>query len=149
PDAPPVFPGAAESRGSAGGGGGPAGVPQNGNVRGPNRSGPSGPPLGDVERGLADADVVVDASYRTQVQTHSAMEPHGVVADWNGDALTVYASTQGTASVRDELAEVLGIPKGKIRVVTEFMGGGFGAKFGAGNYGVLAARLSQKAKAPV
>ena len=149
PDAPLVFPGAAESRGSAGGGGGPAGVPQNGNVRGPNRSGPSGPPLGDVERGLADADVVVDASYRTQVQTHSAIEPHGVVADWNGDALTVYASTQGTASVRDELAEVLGIPKGKIRVVTEFMGGGFGAKFGAGNYGVLAARLSQKAKAPV
>ena len=149
PDAPLVFPGAAEARGSAGGGGGPAGVPQKGNVRGPNRSGPSGPPLGDVERGLADADVVVDASYRTQVQTHSAMEPHGVVADWNGDALTVYASTQGTGSVRDELAEVLGLPKGKIRVITEFMGGGFGAKFGAGNFGVLAARLSQKAKAPV
>ena len=149
PDAPLVFPGAAEARGSAGGGGGPAGVPQKGNVRGPNRSGPSGPPLGDVERGLADADVVVDASYRTQVQTHSAMEPHGVVADWNGDALTVYASTQGTGSVRDELAEVLRLPKGKIRVITEFMGGGFGAKFGAGNFGVLAARLSQKAKAPV
>ena len=149
PDAPLVFPGAAEAKGSAGGGGGPAGAPQTGNVRGPNRSGPSGPPLGDVEHGLADADVVIDASYRTQVQTHSALEPHGVVADWNGDALTVYSSTQGTGSVRDELAEVLGLPKAKIRVVTEFMGGGFGAKFGAGNYGVLAARLSQKARAPV
>jgi xanthine dehydrogenase YagR molybdenum-binding subunit len=149
PDAPLVFPSAADEEGTAGGGGGPAGVPQTGNVRGPLRSGPAGKPTGDVERGLADADVVVDASYRTQVQTHSAIEPHGVVADWNGDSLTVYASTQGTASVRDELAEVLGIPKAKIRVITEFMGGGFGAKFGAGNYGVLAARLSQKAKAPV
>jgi xanthine dehydrogenase YagR molybdenum-binding subunit len=149
PDAPLVFPGAAESGGSAGGGGGPSDVPQTGNVRGPNKSGPGGPPIGDVERGLAEADVVVDATYRTQVQTHSAMETHGVVVDWHDDGLTVYASTQGTSTVRDELAEVLGIPKGKIRVVTEFMGGGFGAKFGAGNFGVLAARLSQKARAPV
>ena len=47
-------------------------------------SGPHGSHgIGDVERGLADADVVVDATYRTQVQTHSAMEPHGLVADWN------------------------------------------------------------------
>lgn len=149
PDAPPVFPGPADAAGSAGGGGGPAGVPQTGNVRGPNKSGPGGPPIGDVERGLAEAEVVVDATYRTQVQTHSPMEPHGLVADWRDDGLTVYASTQGTGSVRDELAEVLGIPKGKVRVITEFMGGGFGAKFGAGNYGVLAARLSQKARAPV
>jgi len=150
PGAPLVFPAAADEEGSAGGGGGPAGVPQTGNVRGPARSGPHGSHgTGDVEKGLAEADVVVEASYRTQVQTHSAMEPHGLVADWGADGLTVYASTQGTSTVRDELAEVLGIPKAKIRVVTEFMGGGFGAKFGAGNYGVLAARLSQKAKAPV
>jgi xanthine dehydrogenase YagR molybdenum-binding subunit len=149
PGAPLVFPAAADEEGTAGGGGGPSGVPQNGNVRGPNVSGPNGKPTGDTGKGLADADVVVDSTYSTQVQTHSAMEPHGLVADWNGDSLTVYASTQGTGSVRDELAEVLGIPKAKVRVVTEFMGGGFGAKFGAGNYGVLAARLSQKAKAPV
>jgi xanthine dehydrogenase YagR molybdenum-binding subunit len=150
PGAPLVFPAAAEEEGSAGGGGGPSGVPQTGNVRGPARSGPHGSHgIGDVERGLAEADVVVDATYRTQVQTHSAMEPHGLVADWGAEGLTVYASTQGTSTVRDELAEVLGIPKAKVRVVTEFMGGGFGAKFGAGNYGVLAARLSQKARAPV
>ncbi|HEY8041020.1 MAG TPA: xanthine dehydrogenase family protein molybdopterin-binding subunit [Polyangiaceae bacterium] len=150
PDAPLVFPAAADQAGSAGGGGGPAGVPQTGNVRGPARSGPHGSHgVGDVERGLAEADVVVDQTYRTQVQTHSAMETHGLVADWGADGLTVYASTQGTGSVRDELAEVLGLPKAKVRVVTEFMGGGFGAKFGAGNYGVLAARLAKKAGAPV
>jgi xanthine dehydrogenase YagR molybdenum-binding subunit len=51
--------------------------------------------------------------------------------------------------VRDELAEVFSLPKSKIRVITEFMGGGFGAKFGLGNYGVLAAHLSKAARAPV
>jgi xanthine dehydrogenase YagR molybdenum-binding subunit len=63
--------------------------------------------------------------------------------------LTVYASTQGTASVRDELAEIFELKKSQVRVVTEFMGGGFGAKFGAGNFGVLATHLSKKANAPV
>jgi xanthine dehydrogenase YagR molybdenum-binding subunit len=150
PGAPLVFPGPADQAGSAGGGGGPSGIPQSGNVRGPARSGPHGlRGAGDVARGLAEADVVVDATYRTQVQTHSAMEPHGLVADWGAGGLTVYASTQGTSTVQDELAEVLGIPRAQVRVVTEFMGGGFGAKFGAGNYGVLAAKLSQKARAPV
>jgi xanthine dehydrogenase YagR molybdenum-binding subunit len=61
----------------------------------------------------------------------------------------VYASTQGTSTVRDELAEFFDIPKSRVRVLTEFMGGGFGAKFGAGNYGVIAAALSRQAGAPV
>jgi xanthine dehydrogenase YagR molybdenum-binding subunit len=61
----------------------------------------------------------------------------------------VYASTQGTSSVRDEFADVFKLPKSKVRVITEYMGGGFGAKFGAGNEGVIAATLSQKTHAPV
>lgn len=147
--APLVFPGAADQAASAGGGGGPAGVPQTGNVRGPLKTGPLGPPRGDVQKGLAEAEVKVEATFRTQVQTHSALETHGVVADWKAESLTVYASTQGTSTVRDELAEVFNLPKTRIRVVTEFMGGGFGAKFGVGNFGVLAAHLSKKAGAPV
>ena len=99
--------------------------------------------------GFAAAEVIVDATYRTQVQTHSALEAHGVVADWKADGLTVYASTQGTSTVRDELAEVLSLQKSQVRVITEFMGGGFGAKFGIGNFGVLATHLSKKAGAPV
>ena len=59
-----------------------------------------------------------------------------LLTDWKPDMLTVYASTQGTASVRDELAAVFQLAKSKVRVITEFMGGGFGAKFGAGNFGV-------------
>jgi xanthine dehydrogenase YagR molybdenum-binding subunit len=144
PDAPLVFPGPADAAGSAGGGGGPKDVPQTGNVHGPEKK-----TKGDPEAGFKEADVVVEGEYFTQVQTHSALETHGVVADWKPDELTVYASTQGTASVREELAEVFKLPKSKVRVITEFMGGGFGAKFGAGNEGVVAATLSRKAGAPV
>ena len=83
------------------------------------------------------------------MQTHSALETHGVVADWKPELLTVYASTQGTASVREELAGFFRLPKSQVRVITEYMGGGFGAKFGAGNPGVVAAALSRKTGAPV
>ncbi|MGB7923017.1 MAG: xanthine dehydrogenase family protein molybdopterin-binding subunit, partial [Pyrinomonadaceae bacterium] len=147
--APLVFPGPADQAGTAGGGGGPAGVPQSGNVRGPIKGGPRGEPRGDVKKGLAEADVTVEGEFRTQVQTHSALETHGIVADWKADGITVYASTQGTASVRDELAEIFNLKKSQVRVITDFMGGGFGAKFGAGNYGVLATHLSKKTGAPV
>ncbi len=148
-DAPLVFPGAADQAGTAGGGGGPQGVPQEGNVRGPVKSGPRGQKPGDVEKGFAEAEVTVEGEFRTQVQTHSALETHGVVVDWKPDGLTVYSSTQGTSSVRDEFAAIFNLKKSQVRVVTEFMGGGFGAKFGAGNVGVIAAHLSKKANAPV
>ncbi len=142
--APLVYPGPADQAGTAGGGGGPKNVPQVGNVHGPAKK-----VVGDVKNGFAQADAIVEGEYFTQVQTHSALETHGVVADWKPDELTVYASTQGTASVRNELAEVFKLPTSKVRVITEYMGGGFGAKFGAGNEGVVATELSRKANAPV
>lgn len=143
-DAPQVFPGPADEEGTAGGGGGPNNVPQTGNVHGPSIR-----KVADVEKGLRDADVVVEGRYITQVQTHSALETHGVVADWKPELLTVWASTQGTASVREEMAGYFKIPITQVRVITEYMGGGFGAKFGAGNHGVVAAALSKKTGAPV
>ncbi|HET9086649.1 MAG TPA: xanthine dehydrogenase family protein molybdopterin-binding subunit [Acidobacteriaceae bacterium] len=143
-NSPQVFPGPADQAGSAGGGGGPHDVPQTGNVHGPSVH-----KKGDAEQGFKDADVIVEGKYTTQVQVHNALETHGVVADWKPDMLTVWASTQGTASVRDELAAYFKMPKSQIRVITEFMGGGFGAKFGAGNPGVMAAQLSKQTGAPV
>jgi xanthine dehydrogenase YagR molybdenum-binding subunit len=145
PNAPILFKGNAEQAGTAGGGGGPKDVKQNGNVRGPVAKGDAN----KTKAAFDEADVVVDLDFRTQVQTHSALETHGLVADWKPDMLTVWASTQGTASVRDELAAVFNLKKSQVRVITEYMGGGFGAKFGAGNYGVLATHLSKKAGAPV
>ena len=144
PDAPPVFPGPANEGGSAGGGGGAANVPQKGNVHGPSVH-----KRGDIEQGFKDADVIVESKYTTQVQVHNALETHGVVADWKPDLLTVWASTQGTASVREGLADFFKLQKSQVRVITEFMGGGFGAKFGPGNPGVVAAALSKQTGAPV
>lgn len=143
-NAPRVFPAAAAQAETAGGGGGGEQVPQSGNVRGPEKEN-----RGDVAKGLAASEVIVEGIYRTQVQTHSALETHGAVADWKPDMLTVYASTQSTLSVRDELAAIFKLPKTKVRVLTEYMGGGFGAKFGAGYVGVEAAHLSKLAGAPV
>jgi xanthine dehydrogenase YagR molybdenum-binding subunit len=147
--APAVFPGPTEQAVTAGGGGAVPGLPQKGNLRGPDTGQRLGGPRGDVEQELAEADVVVEGEYRTQVQTHVPMETHGVVADWREDGLTLYASTQFTTSVRDEAAELFALPKSKVRVISEFTGGGFGAKYGIGNFGMLAIRLSRKAGAPV
>jgi xanthine dehydrogenase YagR molybdenum-binding subunit len=148
-DAPAVFPGPTEQPATAGGGGATPGLPQRGNVRGPDTGSMFGLPRGDAAKGLSEADVVVDAEYRTQVQTHVPMETHGLVADWTDDMLTIYASTQFTMSVRDEAAELFRLPKNRVRVISDFTGGGFGAKYGIGNFGLLAINLSRKAGAPV
>ena len=121
-----------------------AGLPLEGNVRGPAQA-----RRGDVTQGLAIADVVVEGQYRTQVQTHCCMEPHGLVADWRPDGLTVYMSTQYTTGVRRELAKTFDLPLDKVRVVVDGMGGGFGSKSTLNNYGRLAAALSRQANAPV
>ena len=144
-DAPLVYEGQAETKTSAGDM--PSArkpLPRKGNVQGPRASS-----KGNVDEGLRLADAVVEATYTTQVQTHTALETHGLVARWEGDELTVWASTQGIFSVRDELAAVLGLPASKVNVITEYMGGGFGAKFGARVEGVTAAKLAKEAGAPV
>lgn len=121
-----------------------AGLPLKGNVRGP-----ASDARGDAAAGFAAADVVVESEYRTQVQSHCCMEPHGVVADWRADGLTVYISTQFTAGVREELARAFGLPLNRVRVIVDAMGGGFGSKSTLGYYGLAAATLSRKAGAPV
>lgn len=120
-----------------------------GNVRGPSTSSFFGGPRGNLEEGFKEADVVVERTYRTQVQTHMPLETHGVVVDWRPEMMMVYASTQNTNAVRNEMASVFGLPKSKVRVVCEFMGGGFGAKHSAGSFGPMAANLSKKSGRPV
>jgi xanthine dehydrogenase YagR molybdenum-binding subunit len=149
PDAPLIFSGATEQEGTGGGGGAIQGLPQRGNVRGPNTGGQFNGSRGDTQRGFAEADLIVEGEFKTQVQTHSQLETNAIVADWKSEGLTVYISTQGVSGVRDEIAEVFDLPKSKIRVICEYMGGGFGAKWGIGNYGRAAIELSRKTGAPV
>ena len=144
-DAPAVFERPVHGEGYGGGMPSGAPLPQRGNVRGPNNAGSRG----NVSEGFAQADVLVEGEYRTQVQTHCCLETHAVVADWRADGLTVYMSTQFTAGVRSELAHAFGIPLSRVRVVVDAMGGGFGSKSGAGNYVRAAVALSRQAGAPV
>ncbi len=95
-------------------------------------------------RALDGAAVVVEATYRTQVQTHCCLEPHIGVVDFRGDHALAWGSTQGTFSFRNELTGVLGLKKHEIEFNCEYVGGGFGSKFGAGAEGTLAAKMSKK-----
>ena len=104
---------------------------------------------GDVDRALAQADVVVEAEYRTQTVLHSSFETHQSVCEWRGDSLDIYISTQFIWGVRDEVAGKLGLPPDKVRVVCEFMGGGFGSKNGAGDYTFVAIELAKRTGRPV
>jgi xanthine dehydrogenase YagR molybdenum-binding subunit len=104
---------------------------------------------GDVDAGFAEADVVVEAEYRTQTVLHNAMETHQSVARWEGDTLEIYISTQFIWGIRDSVSEQLGLPPDRVRVVCNYMGGGFGAKNGPGDYTYIAVALAEKTGRPV
>jgi CO/xanthine dehydrogenase Mo-binding subunit len=104
---------------------------------------------GDVERGLAEAAVVVEAEYRTPSLLHNALETHQSVCVWEGGRLTAYTSTQYVWGVRDDLAEAFGLPKDDVRIVSRYVGGGFGAKPDAGDYTIVAAELARRTGRPV
>jgi CO/xanthine dehydrogenase Mo-binding subunit len=104
---------------------------------------------GDVDAARAGADVVVTGDYRTPCALHTAMEPHGAAAEWVGDELTVWESTQGIFQVRKDVARAFGLPLNRMRVMKDYMGGGFGAKNYAGAHTYAAVALARKLGAPV
>ncbi|HET7626506.1 MAG TPA: xanthine dehydrogenase family protein molybdopterin-binding subunit, partial [Verrucomicrobiae bacterium] len=115
----------------------------------PNLSKPRIREHGEVDKAFNDAAVTVEGFFTTSVQLHQPLETHGNTISWKDDGVTCWASTQGISSVRDGLAGNMNIPQSQIRVISDFMGGGFGSKLGFGVEGGLAARLSKEAKAPV
>ena len=145
PEAPLVFQAPVEQKASDGGEEIEEGLRLQGNIRGPA----TGSPRGDLQKGFGEAEVVIERTYRTQVHTHNALETHGAVVEWRPDGMTIYASTQSTKGVRDEFAELFGFKNNQVRVINEYMGGGFGAKYGAGNFGYMAGELSKKSGRPV
>ncbi|NJD18288.1 MAG: xanthine dehydrogenase family protein molybdopterin-binding subunit, partial [Gemmatimonadetes bacterium] len=104
---------------------------------------------GSVQAGFAEADVTVEQEFRTECELHTPLEPHGSVATWDGDSLTVFDSTQGVFPVQNGLAQSLGIPLTKVRVVGSYMGGGFGSKLSLGKYTTIAALLAKVTARPV
>jgi xanthine dehydrogenase YagR molybdenum-binding subunit len=84
---------------------------------------------GDVDQAFDDAPVKIDANYITPIETHNPIEMHATVAMWDGDRLTLYETTQGVVNHRAVMAQVLGVPIENVRVMTKFLGSGFGGKF--------------------
>jgi CO/xanthine dehydrogenase Mo-binding subunit len=104
---------------------------------------------GDVDAGFAEADVVVEAEYRTQTVLHNSMETHQSVVRWEGDTLEVYISTQYIWGVRDSISQQLDLPPDRVRVVCNYMGGGFGSKNSPGDYTYIGIALAGKTGRPV
>jgi xanthine dehydrogenase YagR molybdenum-binding subunit len=104
---------------------------------------------GDVESGFREAEVTVDQIYTTQCALHNSFEPHGCTASWEGDNLTLWDSTQSIFTVRDQVAKALDMPSHRVRVIKQFMGGGFGAKQIAWKQDVIASLLSKASGRPV
>jgi xanthine dehydrogenase YagR molybdenum-binding subunit len=105
---------------------------------------------GDVAKGFADADVVLEETFYTNFQIHVPMEAHGSVVQWDGDKVTIWDSTQGVYdAVLLPFASTMGMPVNSIRVIGRYFGGGFGAKLELGKYTVIAALLARKTGMPV
>jgi xanthine dehydrogenase YagR molybdenum-binding subunit len=101
---------------------------------------------GDPEKGFAEAEAVIEATYSLPVITHVCLESHGLTARWDGpDRITAWSSTQAVQPTAGELAQRFQIPVSNVTVLTEVMGGGFGSKFGADIWGIAAAELSKRA----
>jgi xanthine dehydrogenase YagR molybdenum-binding subunit len=104
---------------------------------------------GDVAAGFKQAAHVLEETYSTHVITHVCLESHGAVCEWDGDNLTAWVSTQGVSAAREGFASGLGIPQANVRVITHYMGGGFGSKMAPDAQGLICARLAKETKAPV
>ncbi len=99
---------------------------------------------GDVKAGLAAASTRIDATYETPAQYHNAMEPHAIVAAWEGDTLSIDTPSQGLVMAQGRIAGLFGISPEKIHIRSPFLGGGFGSKgliSGPQVLGIMAARL--------
>jgi CO/xanthine dehydrogenase Mo-binding subunit len=104
---------------------------------------------GDVDDALAAADATVELEMETPDHLQTPLEPHAAVAVWQGDQLTAWISTQGMFYAREELAARFGLGQDQVRVISAFIGGGFGSKQGAGVEAILAAELARQTGRPV
>ena len=107
------------------------------------------PDKADVEAALKASAHIVEGTYSTQVQTHTSLETHGGICEWNGEKLTAWVSTQAVHATRDGLSRALQMQQSDVHVITDYMGGGFGSKLGPDVQVVIAAKLAKEAGAPV
>ena len=100
----------------------------------PDNLSPSNFPIetsrGDIAKGFADADIVLESRYTVGVQAHNCLDTHGTVCKWEGDELTIWSSTKFIWAILDKVCEIMGLPETKVKVIAPFIGGDFGSKAG-------------------
>ena len=104
---------------------------------------------GNLAQGLAAAAVQVDQTYTTPLENHNPMEPHATIAVWQGEQLTLYDATQGVFQAQARVAAALGIAPANVRIISRFVGGGFGCKGSVWGHVVLAAMAARQVNRPV
>lgn len=107
------------------------------------------PSRGNVSDGLKQAAVTIEETYTTPLEHHNPMETSATTAEWHDDELTVYDATQWVMGTRGMLAKGLGLPEEKVRVISHFVGGGFGCKGFFWTHPLLAAIAARKVNRPV
>ena len=122
------------------------------NDRDPSLS--QGPPttrnVGNVDEAFAKADVKIEGEYGIPVITHCCLEPHGQVADLRDGELRIWPSTQAVSSYADvSITDASGLPRNKVQVDCQYMGGGFGSKFNPGKWGSISTILAKQTGRPV
>jgi xanthine dehydrogenase YagR molybdenum-binding subunit len=104
---------------------------------------------GDAETAFATAPVKLDQTYVTPAETHNPLELHSTVAVWEGSTLTLYESSQGVFNLQGVLAQMFGLPRENVRVITKFVGSGFGSKLWPWTHCPLAAAAARQLGKPV
>jgi xanthine dehydrogenase YagR molybdenum-binding subunit len=104
---------------------------------------------GDVEGAFASAPVKLDQTYVTPAETHNPIELQATTAIWDGSMLTIYEESQGVFNLRGVLAQMFGLPKENVRVITKFVGSGFGSKLFPWTHCPLAVAASRQLGKPV
>jgi xanthine dehydrogenase YagR molybdenum-binding subunit len=104
---------------------------------------------GNADAAFASAPVKIDQTYVTPAETHNPIELHATTAIWEGSTLTLYDSSQGVVNFRSVLAQMFDLPKENVRVITKFVGSGFGGKLFPWTHCALAAAAARKLGKPV
>jgi xanthine dehydrogenase YagR molybdenum-binding subunit len=105
--------------------------------------------VGNFDAAFLASSIKMDATYSTSHESHSMMEPHATIAAWDGGQLTLWTSNQMIDWAVGDMAKTLGIPKEKVRVISPYIGGGFGGKLFLRSDALMAALASRAAQRPV
>ncbi|WP_374943276.1 aldehyde oxidoreductase molybdenum-binding subunit PaoC [Sphingomonas sp.] len=124
-------------------------APLKGDSSGEGSAAPAVDRVGKFEEAFAAAPVTIDANYTTPDHSHAMMEPHATIAAWYGDRLTLWTSNQMIAWGKGDVAKTLGIPKENVRLISPYVGGGFGGKLFVRADAILAALGARAAGRPV